>query len=214
MHIGAVIAAVAALGGLIFTAITSLYGAKVAQDQLEQSQEDSDRAKREQASRVSYWVDIDGGRLHLANRSLDPVQEVRLWFTAGSLGVWWQSGSSRPVRFAVYLRSVPPCSEVLFERKDFRSTSSPRIFEATPRPPLRHDAVINDAYKDVSDVLPLYFDQLEFVDRDGVRWRRDRDADLEEAKDWKPLYQGGKPTFIGVLVKYPPVKPLKNCKDG
>lgn len=55
VHVGAVIGALAAIGGLLFTAASTYYGARVANDQLQQSQEDAEQATRGQARRVTYW---------------------------------------------------------------------------------------------------------------------------------------------------------------
>lgn len=77
-HLGAVIGALAAIGGLIFTAVATYYSAAVSSDQLQQSREDAEREERAQASRVSFWfaTEASGRRLHVMNRSPDPVTEV------------------------------------------------------------------------------------------------------------------------------------------
>lgn len=77
-HVGTVIGALAAIGGLVFTAVATYYSAAVSDDQLQESRQAADRAERAQAARVSFWVDTESGdrRFHVMNRSPDPVTEV------------------------------------------------------------------------------------------------------------------------------------------
>ncbi|MFE1879486.1 hypothetical protein [Streptomyces diastatochromogenes] len=64
---GTVIGALAAIGGLVFTAVATYYSAAVSDDQLQESRQAADRAERAQAARVSFWVDTESGdrRLHV-----------------------------------------------------------------------------------------------------------------------------------------------------
>ncbi|MFG3274873.1 hypothetical protein [Streptomyces luteogriseus] len=215
VHVGAVVGAVAAVGGLLFTAITTLYGAKVAEDQLAQSRDDSDQKKREQASRVSYWVDNDETGLHVMNRSLDPVQDVQVWFHIGYLprmrGVALEDTI---VTFAVYLRSLPPCSEVRFERKNFRWTAKVDDQAGVPRGPLAATGRGEPGFRKMLNDDALSFAQLRFVDRDGARWERNSFGNLEMTPRLVTSGHRGEREMAGALLDYPPVKPLGDCKDG
>ncbi|MFC8247385.1 hypothetical protein [Streptomyces chartreusis] len=123
MQISAVGAALAAAGGLIFSAWTSYYSVQTAEDQLEQSREDADREVRQQAVLVSVWTQTDGrgaprgepGKTvgFITNRSLDPVDQV-----AVAIGVRTEAdlpagpvGPKSP-KTVLFLGPLPPCSRV------------------------------------------------------------------------------------------------------
>ncbi|MFG3026909.1 hypothetical protein ACGFZQ_52165 [Streptomyces sp. NPDC048254] len=103
---GALIAAIAAIAGLWFQAVATYWSQETAKDQLQQSKEDGERQDREQALRVAYWVEGDQSFeprvIHVINRSLDPVTNVKLIIEGTG------------VRDAVYQFSeVRPCAEIL-----------------------------------------------------------------------------------------------------
>jgi hypothetical protein len=108
-----VIGAVAAIGSLVFTGVATYYGAVVAKQQLEQSQEDSERQERDHASRVTYWdesswwVDDKERSLHLVNRSPDPVSSVHVFI----------SGSYKDEQYFIVMQEIelPPCQELVFK---------------------------------------------------------------------------------------------------
>ncbi|MEV5205454.1 hypothetical protein [Streptomyces sp. NPDC053720] len=97
------------VASLAFNGVATYYGARVAQEQLQQSIEDADKQSREQAGRVTYWLAADesefDGRLYIANRSSDPVTNVSISVSRGS-----NSGS-------VNVGAVPPCSKLIIEWK-------------------------------------------------------------------------------------------------
>lgn len=101
-----VTAVVAGLAGILLTAVSTLFGVLVSEGELEQSREDAAREVRAQAVRVSYWTeyrtDVDG-RLHVMNRSPDPVTDVNLLLEhtpAGGLHV-------------LRIPALAPCTEVI-----------------------------------------------------------------------------------------------------
>ncbi|MEV8435069.1 hypothetical protein [Streptomyces chartreusis] len=128
MQISAVGAALAAAGGLIFSAWTSYYSVQTAEDQLEQSREDADREVRQQAVLVSTWTQTDGrgaprgepGKTmgFVTNRSLDPVDEVIVGIAVRTEADL-PSGPVRPQspRTMLYLGPLPPCSRVTIPAK-------------------------------------------------------------------------------------------------
>ncbi|MET9870537.1 hypothetical protein ABZZ16_31125 [Streptomyces sp. NPDC006386] len=219
----------AAIGGLVFSAITTLYGAKVAQDQLAQSRDDSDQKKREQASRISYWKDMDNSRLHVMNRSPDPIQDVVVEFRVGVLP---RTAPVPPeatrVQFLVALGSLPPCSEVLFERKNFRWTAKHDDSElaSAPHAPLTADDRDAPGFRKMTNDGLLSFSMVKFIDRDGAEWVRRSGGELESEPGTRAQTATSVPSHAawtspeedlsmrGELLDYPPVKPLETCKDG
>ncbi|WP_432040438.1 hypothetical protein, partial [Streptomyces cucumeris] len=112
VHIGTLIGALAAIGSLIFTGIATYFGARVSQDQLEQSREDSERDARSQAMRVSYWFEgdyTDAPVLHVMNRSPDPVNAVVVMY---ELDIYPADESEPETKANVHLiiGSLAPCS--------------------------------------------------------------------------------------------------------
>ncbi|UNS97420.1 hypothetical protein MMF93_13620 [Streptomyces tubbatahanensis] len=78
-----VVAALTAAVGLVFTAISTYYGARVAEDQLEQSRADAQRKIQRQANLVSVWAtDFPERAGIVANRSPDPVGPLMFVFWA------------------------------------------------------------------------------------------------------------------------------------
>jgi hypothetical protein len=219
LHIGTTIGAIAAIGGLLFTGITAMYGAAVARDQLAQSREDSERSKREQASRVSYWVENDETRLHVMNRSLDPIQNVIVYFMAGL----WDYGVT-PVAYAVALRSIPPCSEVLFERQNLRWRQPKKTERLEARGPLVDRPEEISEYHKLTKPRTLRLTNLLFADRDGFRWARSESGRLQTQEplyDWDVTTQDPLPKILvgesageGAIREYPLVKSLESCNDG
>lgn len=123
MKAATVVAALAAAGGLIFSAWTSYYSVQTAQDQLDQSREDADRELRQQAVLVSTWTQIDGSNAargepgvttgYIANRSLDPIDQVVVGLSTELEG----DPRTFPLDYKeaktmLYLGALPPCSRV------------------------------------------------------------------------------------------------------
>lgn len=123
MQIATVVAALAAAGGLIFSAWTGYYSVQTAQDQLDQSREDADRELRQQAVLVSTWTQVTGGSSappgepgetsgFITNRSLDPVDHVIVSIFAGGSEPNVDAARPKGPQTMFYLGSLPPCSRV------------------------------------------------------------------------------------------------------
>ncbi|WP_327591751.1 hypothetical protein [Streptomyces chartreusis] len=146
-HCGAVVAAIAAIGGLIGTAIATYYGALVSRDQLEQSRKDAEWGIREQASRVTFWVegDIAQDRILVMNRSPDPVLAV-------SIGLLMDG---QP--YVLERVSLAPCSQAVYDAKTL-------------------DVVMGDYRGRNLGELEWAVEYIGFTDRGGVSWKRASDS--------------------------------------
>ncbi|WP_158939363.1 hypothetical protein [Streptomyces sp. NRRL S-87] len=208
VKIGAVITIVASIAGLITTGVATLFGALVADDQLKQSQHVADEKKREQAARVSYWVNVEPGgtsRLHLTNRSPDPVANLDVTFTVRLRGLPATLPlEKRRVSFAVGVPSLPPCSDLVLTPHDMRY-----------REGLSREAVFLGLYEKPPSGgkwssfkghpwISIY--TADFTDHNGVRWRRLSDGVLAVVEE-RPDRPRGLP---GVVLTVPP-QPLKSC---
>ncbi|MFI7414043.1 hypothetical protein ACIBU0_35895 [Streptomyces sp. NPDC049627] len=110
VHVGTVVGALAAIGGLTFTGIATYYGAAVSRDQLDQAREDAQREAREQAMRVTYWVEQKPVKgtviLHFANRSPDPVTDLLIKYSGPGV-------TTEPSDFGgIIVTAVAPCTEL------------------------------------------------------------------------------------------------------
>ncbi|MGX1886832.1 hypothetical protein [Streptomyces sp. NPDC055287] len=76
----AVVTAVVAAGGLVFTGVVTYWNVRTAEDQLAQSREDQEKAVQKQASLVMSWMEQRPGGLVrvLVNRSPEPIFSVQL----------------------------------------------------------------------------------------------------------------------------------------
>ncbi|MGW0872703.1 hypothetical protein ACWD3Z_19725 [Streptomyces sp. NPDC002740] len=139
---GAVVAAIAAIGTLIFTGVATIYQARVSSSQLQQAQEDTALRLREQAAHVTFWVDHAGGQaqLHIKNGSSDPISEP---LTAILL---------QDVGFILPLQGLAPCSEAVFNKSMLRYP--------------------NTGYAPVPPGTTLQAVALVFFDVDGRQWLR------------------------------------------
>ncbi|MGW0314041.1 hypothetical protein [Streptomyces flavidovirens] len=208
MKIGVIVTIVASIGGLITTGVGTLYGAWVAEDQLDQSREVAEEKERAQAALISYWVDLqhDGGsRLHLMNRSPDPISNVQMTFavTLPSAG--------RPdhprVFFAVTMPSVPPCSDMLFTPDDMTYMENEQVAGDFDVPQWDKDAGYR--FRKEWKPLPIEAFLADFSDRDGVRWRREGGLLTREPGDPKAK----RARLVGyVQAKAASSQPLKSCK--
>lgn len=179
--VGTIIAVPVAIGTLLFTGVATFYQAMVSRDQLEQSQEEAERAARAQATRLSFWFDVGGStrdqRLHLMNGSPDPVTDVDV-----VLEDLDAEGKAR-AKYRVYLGvvSLAPCSELIVPRKSIEIADGP------------------DRELDLFRIL-----EMRFTDNDGVRWKRaksgPRRTDL-----------GDPPYDRAVLPQRWQVKPVESC---
>ncbi|MFF4977249.1 hypothetical protein [Streptomyces sp. NPDC001083] len=194
-QVGTAIGVLAAIGSLLFTAIATYYGAKVSEDELQQSREEASDGARAQAVRVSFWYNPgftypdDPEEVHLMNRSADPVQKVILKFevtkeyVVGKEPKW-------PI-LLLYLPSIPPCSELTLKRDS-----------------IRYQPVSEYSWRKLKPGEYLNLESLIFTDRDHVRWLRD---------------EAGKLSLRRKQVKYPltgrvagvtPIAPAKECSDA
>lgn len=175
----------------MFTGVATYYGALVSRDQLEQSRDEIQREARDQASRVSYWTEFRHGtdkpvkRLHVMNRSPDPVTEVQ------SL-LWTRPNDGRTV---LELPTLAPCSETIIDVTLWTDDSDQdaglgRI--PGSRPAARF---------------------LVFRDRDGVRWKRD-EAGLSRVTDRLPLTSGPDTHAVMLGTDGTQVKRAPSCGDG
>ncbi len=208
LTLGAVVTIVASIGGLVTTAVGTIWSARVAADQLEQSREQAEEKQREQAARVSFWVgrgQKGEGRLNVMNRSADPVANVGIAFMVV------EGDTSRgPVAFRVILPSLPPCSSVIIEGKSLKYAKADSQKErGTYWLPVTE---ANDFGLNLKD-LPDYaaFDQaaIDFQDRDGTYWVR-QDGRLIKNETLSIEHT---PAGSGRVVGEPLVQAIKSCGD-
>ncbi|MFD6174312.1 hypothetical protein [Streptomyces coeruleorubidus] len=149
-HIGTVVGAAAAIGGLVFTGVATFYGAEVSKDQLNQSRDDTERESRDQAMRITYWEEAswdEGGSIHVINRSPDPVSRIGVAVSAMPLNA--------RVKHLYYLplKNVPPCSELVFPEEEITPLSGKATHVRLSR-------------------MEWDVQYLRFTDRDGKHWQR------------------------------------------
>ncbi|MFF3488224.1 hypothetical protein ACFYXC_33810 [Streptomyces sp. NPDC002701] len=146
----------------------------VSKDQLDQSQEDSQRDRRAQASRVNYWItnsEKKGDKsLHVLNRSLDPIR----------MTIYFEVLVVPPTEFIhaqVIAGSIDmaPCTEWIYDVDALRYSE---VSGGAPNQRPKQGVTLN-----VRAAV--------FLDRDGIRWVR-RDNELQQLKDRVP-------TAFGVL---------------
>ncbi|MFC8835934.1 hypothetical protein ACFT8V_22495 [Streptomyces griseoincarnatus] len=125
-------AIIAAIGTLLFTGIATYYSAEIAQEQLNQSREDAEVDRQSQATRVSFWEQLDGVtsessdsyELHIMNRSPDPIP---IYFVVIEMQVMLPDGvNSKSVLVQFENRSLPPCTELIMTGRhmQYHETSS------------------------------------------------------------------------------------------
>ncbi|MFE5894780.1 hypothetical protein ACFQ6E_38405 [Streptomyces sp. NPDC056462] len=172
IHVGAVLGALVGLVGLIFTGVATYYQAAVTNDQLHQSREQAQQAKRSQAMRVFYWVDeaADGHlRLHLGNSSPDPVTGVNVSFGA-AVGLTTAVYSDLYVSYELHIPYLPPCSDSVFDSRHWLYISEAQL-EDLPK-----GADLLPGWEKALKPLPTPDDVwvygLMFSDRDGMPWQR------------------------------------------
>ncbi|MFF8293555.1 hypothetical protein ACF068_30705 [Streptomyces sp. NPDC016309] len=119
VKIGVIVTIIASIAGLITTGVATLFSAMVADDQLDQSRQVAEEKERAQADLISYWVDLqhDGkARLHMMNRSPDPISNVQMTFAVPLLAEG--NPHLEEILFALRMPSVPPCSDMIFTTGD------------------------------------------------------------------------------------------------
>ncbi|MEV6318729.1 hypothetical protein [Streptomyces sp. NPDC051776] len=113
---------ITAVGGLLFTGISTYYSAQVSKDQLDQSQEDSEARARKQADLVSAWSyrEKSGGSTGvISNRSKDPVTSVNIVITVIP-GPRLKGSSPFERPYVLQIATVGPCSKITFPAKMVR----------------------------------------------------------------------------------------------
>ncbi|MEU4464091.1 hypothetical protein AB0G20_10285 [Streptomyces sp. NPDC024017] len=164
-------AVIVGVGGLLLTgAATSFNGVatyfqwQVSADQLSQSKEDSERRERAQAMLVSYWVAVQGDkwRVHVMNRSPDPVTNVAAWVVVPH-AIQDPPTKIQPlaeVRYTLAIGDLAPCSEAVYDKKQFKQVAS-----VTGSNGRRWETAFS------SEVRPRV-QAAHFYDRDGKGWNR------------------------------------------
>lgn len=205
-HVGAVVGALAAIGGLIFTGVATYYSAAVAEDQLQQSNEAEEHRSRDQASRVWLWVDRqrDGKqRVHLTNRSPDPVSQVFAEFITAD------SRTGRVPRWGIYFHTLPPCSDLVFSQDQLwydDQTVKGADWWDTPH----NEKPGGTAWHPMDGKSTLIGPTLMFVDRDGTSWARHDEGQLDRA----PLDPSdGIRGWRGIVVGQPVAERAQPCDD-
>ncbi|MFC8350029.1 hypothetical protein [Streptomyces sp. NPDC057280] len=102
---------------LAFTGWATFVQAQVAADQLDQSKEAAEEQARSQATRTAAWLDQgpDGApRIHVANRSPDPVSQVLAVFSVEDSHTS-QGGRLVLGSGGVAFESVGPCTELVVD---------------------------------------------------------------------------------------------------
>lgn len=220
-QIGTVAAVLVGAGTLLFTGIATLFQARVAEDQLEQSrrafeqqEREQEQQEREQAALISHWTSNGESTLHVMNRSLDPVHEVELAFAALTKQDTARQPPRGRVTFVVKLGSLPPCSEVVISER----TVGLRWEPAVPRQvrvqgPVRPGLPRGD-WRKLNSLTRLELLDMDLVDRDGAAWSRDGDSQLEKGRQGVGYPVGANAASPGRLVRAPQAKPLDLCREG
>jgi hypothetical protein len=98
--------------GLLLTGVATFYDARVSALQLGQSRDDAEADARRQAARVASWGDLEL-RVHVVNRSPEPVSDVEVRFRAG----YFQDAPDGIIAvreaFRLTVPYLPPCSELV-----------------------------------------------------------------------------------------------------
>ncbi|WP_031152836.1 hypothetical protein [Streptomyces erythrochromogenes] len=218
-----IVTIVASIAGLVTTGVATLFNAMVADDQLSQSQQAAEEKRRAQAARFSSWVDMkpDGTlRLHLMNRSPDPIANIHLkfkaYFTDRDTVIWDMKG----VSFAVHVPGVPPCSEMVLTRNNMKYRDARTDKDGDSLIAAREWSVRRDQWNRPLNELPttggwlevgktdlwIFVDAADFNDRDGVRWRRTPSLLTRNP----PEPRSPNALVWGVVQAVPP-QPLKSC---
>lgn len=191
--------------------VGTIWGALVAADQLDQSKWQNEDKRRAHASRVSYWITgrVAGDtQIHVMNRSPDPVDHVRIHFTAGEL-------KEKGVVFFVSLPSLPPCTETVIDGKSLRYKEGESADQSGGTGPLRPDHASPDLYNDLPGGTYVQLRGLNFVDRNGLPWTR-IDGKLTQ-ENRRPDSLGGAWTGVVVgeakVVGEPKVRAVEACGD-
>ncbi|GHE98042.1 hypothetical protein GCM10018785_72900 [Streptomyces longispororuber] len=187
----------------MFTGIATYYSARAAEDQLKQSRQESEESMRSQASKVTFYGDVEENlmsrRYYLVNRSADPVSKVNLIIEAD---MEWQGEGAAALRrqrsqLILLLWSVPPCSRIVLYSRNMAVDLEAEGNREIPR----STRIVRDQYFTVGRIF--------FSDSGGRRWKRT----LEELTSWVKPYDyhppPPKPITAASVVQ---VKLAKNSK--
>lgn len=164
----------ASVAGLLTTGVATLFSAMVARDQLAQTREVAAEKKREHAVRVSYWVDVqpDGTpRLHLTNRSTDPISNAVMLFSA-------YLPDDREVVFIVKVPSVQPCGDLVFTSKHMRYSTDKNLFP--PNDYLPYAGQPGSSWLSFDKPPRVSAMWVAFTDRNGAIWQRSGEGVLNQ----------------------------------
>ncbi|MER5363620.1 hypothetical protein [Streptomyces sp. NPDC002785] len=131
---GAVLAAIAAIGGLWAQGVGTYWGQETAKDQLAQSKDDDARRARKQAEKVTYWggggsafewggtgmigsASDGSGALHVLNRSPDPIPYMHIGIEINKKDL---EGDIERSYWYVALRNLPPCTHLEYREYDLQ----------------------------------------------------------------------------------------------
>ncbi|MEU1436477.1 hypothetical protein ABZ438_20730 [Streptomyces sp. NPDC005786] len=186
----------------------------MASDQLDQSYEVAVQDAREQALLVSQWSGNGDSSFHVMNRSLDPVQDVSVAFQVQIAEDRNHQPPSGLVVFFVKLRSLPPCSEIIFAT-DAQDLHWKPANQAVAMPATLPEMWTDDGtWRKVTSMRGTFFRGMRYTDRNGTKWGREKDGRLVTPDyEFAPL-AGYKEPAPGRLSRTPPVKPLKTCDGG
>ncbi|MFE6946652.1 hypothetical protein [Streptomyces chartreusis] len=139
----------------------------MARDQLDQSREDADRELPRQAALVSAWTqpgDNDQNTGFVANRSLDPIQQVAVSVVAADNEVFDKPArKNKGIMPLLYLGALPPCSQVTI-----------------PSTAMQHAAPQDGSGRLITENVEL--GGIYFIDVYGQRWGRLSSGPLEPVK--------------------------------
>ncbi|MEU0977989.1 hypothetical protein ABZ488_02100 [Streptomyces griseus] len=191
VHVGTALTVVAAIGGLIFTGVTTYYGTKTSSDQLQQSREEDEKEGRAQAEQISFHM--SGGNssedVHIVNRSSRPIHDPRAIFWIEFMGV--DEKLERTYYTTGWAGDLDACQELVFSSADF---------DPAPPPMRRH----------VRQGDPQIL-LLNFTDQDGKKWNRTPDSLKPQPQDSGMPAPPDGPT--GNVTAAPKTEEVKACGD-
>ncbi|MFD7026450.1 hypothetical protein ACFWAR_00200 [Streptomyces sp. NPDC059917] len=206
---GVIVTIAASIAGLLTTGIGTLFSSRVAQDQLRQSRDDAEEKRRQQAARVSFWVEEppDGkARVHLMNRSLDPVTYVNLAFVAVLPG---RPVGHQTATFGVFLAGVQPCSELMFSQDDMSYTEA--NLPLSYHPPYDENPPRGQTWHDLEARPTLMTTKVRFTDRDGVLWERKGGRLAQVQQDPLPVLLANPDVGLEGVVRNVKPQALQSC---
>ncbi|MEU6649483.1 hypothetical protein ABZ904_08550 [Streptomyces sp. NPDC046900] len=202
------------------TGIGTIWSALVSADQLAHSREQDADKQRQQAATVSYWVDHapnGDARLHLMNRSADPVADIRVLFNGGvhppvNFAGWPLFPD--PVLFWLELPSLPPCTDSVIEAASLMYSPEVRGEESDSGVPPWMGIAEKGEVKGwkVPYQGDLVVSLFKFVDRNGESWVRS-EGKLENRS--LSVVEGTFPSdYQGRVASEPFVKAAEGCEGG